>query len=83
MTRYRRRDLLERHTWRTGLSVTPELAESAALAVCRLAPGHARDLLEICGLIHRDGPAKVDVRVSQPRPGAAPKRDAHRKRPKL
>jgi hypothetical protein len=31
VTGYRRRDLLERHTWRTGLSSAPEVAEAAAL----------------------------------------------------
>ena len=76
---YRRRALLARHTERTGLSVTPEIAEAAALSVCRRAPASARDMLEMLGLIHPDGPARVEVRIVR----AAPKRDARRKRAKL
>ena len=81
MKRYLRLDLLARHTARTGLSVDAELAERAALAVCRRAPAQARDLLGMLGLIHPDGPARIEPRVTAR--GAAPKRDAHRKRAKL
>jgi hypothetical protein len=87
VTGYLRRDLLERHLWRTGLRADVELvAEPTALAICgrALSESDARGLLEMCGLIHPDGPGKVDVRVTRPRlTGAAPVRNAHRKRSKL
>jgi hypothetical protein len=85
VTGYRRRDLIERHLWRTGLSVSPDVAEAAALTVSRnaLDLADALNLARMCGLIHPDGPGRVDVRVTTPRLGAAPVRNAHRKRSKL
>jgi hypothetical protein len=70
MGSYRRRDRIERHTWRTGLSVTPAVAEAAALAICKRAPDHARDLLEMCGLIDPLGAPRVSVNICTPRPQA-------------
>lgn len=70
-TGYRRRDRIERHTWRTGLAVGADVAEAAAITVCGRLPGDkARDMLALLGIIHPDGPARVDIRVSTPRPPA-------------
>lgn len=68
MAGYRRRDRIQRHMWRTGLAVSPQVAEAAAITICGRDKDDARQLLAMVGVIHPDGPAKVDVRASKPRP---------------
>ena len=78
---YVRRDLLERHAWRTGLHSDPAVLEQAALVVCGAMPGEAPDLLATLGLIHPDGAPKVGVRIKGPASGRfAPVPGAHVKR---
>lgn len=58
---YRRRDLIERHTWATRLPVSPDVAEAAALAICDRAasPDEAREFCWLIGVLSPDGPAKA------------------------
>lgn len=81
---YRRMEILERHAWRTGLLVDRDYLLDASIAVLGRADdiGDGRELLQMLGLIHPAGPAKVGMKVVGDHAGFRPVPNAHRKRAK-